>query len=161
MPTLRDCFEELAQRAVQESSSYQQYLLELVERECQARSTKRTERMLRDSRLPLEKDLASFDMARLPAKVSRQVRTLVEGSFVDRRENLLLFGKSVYNASAERCFRFGGVRCSGGGGRITTTLLTQYPVTILAGKPPSCLYYAGRYTAVHFFTKPPALFATF
>ena len=94
LPTLRECFEELAQRALQESSSYQQYLLELVERECQARVTKRTERMLRDSRLPLEKDLASFDMARLPAKISRQVRTLTEGSFVDRRENLLLFGKT-------------------------------------------------------------------
>jgi DNA replication protein DnaC len=94
LPTLRECFEELAQRALKESSSYQQYLLELVERECQSRLTKRTERMLRDSRLPLEKDLASFDMGRIPVKVSRQVRTLVEGSFVDRRENLLLFGKT-------------------------------------------------------------------
>jgi len=44
--------------------------------------------------LPLEKDLASFDLGRLPAKVSRQVRTLIEGSFVDRRENLLFFGKT-------------------------------------------------------------------
>jgi DNA replication protein DnaC len=55
---------------------------------------KRTERLLRQSRLPLEKDLASFDLARLPAKVARQVRTLLDGSFVDRRENLLLFGKT-------------------------------------------------------------------
>ena len=94
LPTFRECFEELAQRAVQETASYEQYLLELVERECQARLAKRTERLLRDSRLPLDKDLASFDMARLPAKVSRQVRTLLEGSFVDRRENLLLFGKT-------------------------------------------------------------------
>jgi DNA replication protein DnaC len=31
---------------------------------------------------------------RLPAEVSRQVRTLLEGSFVDRRENLLMFGKT-------------------------------------------------------------------
>jgi DNA replication protein DnaC len=52
------------------------------------------ERLLRDSQLPLEKDLTSFDMGRLPTKVSRQVRTLLEGSFVDRRENLLLFGKT-------------------------------------------------------------------
>ena len=94
LPTFRECFEELARRAVQETASYEQYLLELAERECQARWAKRTERLLRDSRLPLEKDLASFDMARLPAKVSRQVRTLIEGSFVDRRENLLLFGKT-------------------------------------------------------------------
>ena len=94
LPTFRECFEELARQAVQETASYEQYLLELAQRECQARWMKRTERLLRDSRLPLEKDLASFDMGRLPAKVSRQVRTLVEGSFVDRRENLLLFGKT-------------------------------------------------------------------
>ena len=37
LPTLRECFGEHAQRALQVSSSYQQYLLELVERECQAR----------------------------------------------------------------------------------------------------------------------------
>ncbi|MFH1264326.1 MAG: IS21-like element helper ATPase IstB [Planctomycetota bacterium] len=94
LPTFRECFEELARRAVQETASYEQYLLELAERECQARWAKRTERLLRQSRLPLEKDLANFEMGRLPAKVARQVRTLVEGSFVDRRENLLLFGKT-------------------------------------------------------------------
>jgi DNA replication protein DnaC len=94
LPTFRECFEELARRAVQETASYEQYLLELAGRECQARLAKRTERLLRDSRLPLEKDLASFDMGRLPAKVARQVRTLLDGSFVDRRENLLLFGKT-------------------------------------------------------------------
>src|ERR1700693_1903623 len=94
LATFREGFEELARRAVQESASYEQYLLELVERECQTRLAKRTERLLRDSRLPLEKDLASFDLSRLPAKVSRQVRTLIEGSFVDRLENLLLFGKT-------------------------------------------------------------------
>ena len=94
MPTFRECFEELARRAVQETASYEQYLLGLAERECQTRLAKRTQRLLRDSRLPLEKDLASFDLGRLPPKVARQVRTLLEGSFVDRRENLLLFGKT-------------------------------------------------------------------
>lgn len=94
MPTFRECFEELARKAVQESASYEQYLLQLAERECQVRWAKRTERLLRESRLPVEKDLASFDMARLPAKVARQVRSLVDGAFVERRENLLLFGKA-------------------------------------------------------------------
>jgi DNA replication protein DnaC len=42
--------------------------------------------------LPAGKDLAGFDLKRLPAKVARQVRTLLEGSFVDRRENVLAFG---------------------------------------------------------------------
>jgi hypothetical protein len=53
LPTFRECFEELARRAVQETASYEQYLLELAERECLARWAKRIERLLRDSRLPL------------------------------------------------------------------------------------------------------------
>ena len=94
LPTFRECFEEQARRAGKETASYEEYLLELAERECQARLAKRTERLLRDSRLPLEKDLATFDLKRLPTKVARQVRSLLDGSFVDRRENLLLFGKT-------------------------------------------------------------------
>ncbi|MDQ2901119.1 MAG: ATP-binding protein [Acidobacteriota bacterium] len=31
-------------------------------------------------------------MSRVPAKVSRQVNTLLDGSFLDRKENLLIFG---------------------------------------------------------------------
>ncbi|HEY1206867.1 MAG: IS21-like element helper ATPase IstB [Bryobacteraceae bacterium] len=41
---------------------------------------------------PLEKSLANFDLKRLPMKVARQVRTLLEGSFLDRKENVLVFG---------------------------------------------------------------------
>jgi len=94
LPTFRDRFESLAQRAQQETLSYEQYLLELAQQECDVRRTNRIERLLRQSKLPLDKDLASFDLKRLPAKVSRQVRTLVDGTFVDRCENLLAFGKS-------------------------------------------------------------------
>ena len=56
LPTLRECFEEgLPNGRHGKSSSYQQYLLELVERECQTRVTEAAERMLRDSRLPLKR----------------------------------------------------------------------------------------------------------
>jgi DNA replication protein DnaC len=92
LPTMRTSYEALARRAEQETLSYERYLLELTERECQDRSSRRIDRHLRDSRLPLEKDLEAFDLKRLPVKVARQVRTLLEGTFVDRRENLLAFG---------------------------------------------------------------------
>jgi len=94
LPTFRESFEPLARRAEQETLSYEQYLLELSQRECQVRMANRIERLLRQSRLPLEKDLAGFDLTRLPAKVGRQVRTLLDGSFLGRCENLLVFGKS-------------------------------------------------------------------
>jgi DNA replication protein DnaC len=94
LPTFREAFEALARRAVQESYSYEQYLGELADQECQTRHTKRIERWLRESCLPLEKSLAGFDMTRMPAKVSRQARVLLDGAFVDARENVLAFGRS-------------------------------------------------------------------
>ncbi len=94
MPTFRDGFEELARRAVQESLSYEQYLGELAEQECQARRTNRIERWLQQSDLPIDKSLTCFDMKRLPAKVARQARMLLDGAFVDARENVLAFGRS-------------------------------------------------------------------
>jgi DNA replication protein DnaC len=92
LPSMRRGYEELARQAQQEGSSYEQYLLGLVERECQERRSKRIERLLRQSRLPLEKSWQALELKRLPAKVLQQARTLVEGSFVDRRENTLVFG---------------------------------------------------------------------
>ena len=94
LPAFREGFEEAARQAIQETLSYEQYLLELTNRECDARRTRRIERMLRDSCLPLEKTWSSFEQKRLPAKLARQFRTLLEGGFLDRRENVLAFGNS-------------------------------------------------------------------
>src|SRR5277367_3531225 len=93
LPAFRSSYEELARQAQQEGLSFEQYLLGLVERECQERRNKRVERLLRASRLPLEKTWQSLDLKRLPARVVQQARTLLEGSFVDRRENVLVFGQ--------------------------------------------------------------------
>ena len=92
LPVIRRSFEEKARQATQETLSYQQFLLELVELECQERRAHRIERLLRSSRLPLDKTLDNFDMKRLPAKAARQVKTLADGTFLDRRENVLAFG---------------------------------------------------------------------
>ncbi len=92
LPTVRESFEEVAHKAGNEDLSYEQYLLELVELESQVRRENRIQRLMRQSKLPLEKDMASFELKRLPAKVKRQVKTLLDGSFLDRRENILAFG---------------------------------------------------------------------
>ena len=46
----------------------------------------------RQSKLPSEKTLASFELKRVSAKLKRQVQTLLDGGFVDRCENVLAFG---------------------------------------------------------------------
>src|SRR6266704_2162685 len=92
LPAFRASWEELARQAQQESNSYQQYLLGLAQRECQERRNKRVERLLHDSRLPLEKSWQTLDLKRLPPRMVQQARTLLEGSFLDRHENVLVFG---------------------------------------------------------------------
>jgi len=92
LPTVRACFEELADVARREAMTFEHYLLELVEREQEVRRDKRVQRLLRESRLPLEKTLESFDRSRLPRRLDLQVSTLADGSFLDRCENVLAFG---------------------------------------------------------------------
>jgi DNA replication protein DnaC len=92
LPAMRACFEEAARRAEKETLSYEQYLLELTERECEARDRNRVAKLLKESSLPLEKTMANFDQKRLPVKVGRQLKVLLDGGFLDRKENLLLFG---------------------------------------------------------------------
>lgn len=92
LPAMRREYESAAQRARQESSSYEVYLLDLAERECEARRANRVERLLQESRLLMEKSLATLDLKRLPAKAAQQVRSLLEGDFVGRHENVLIFG---------------------------------------------------------------------
>jgi DNA replication protein DnaC len=113
LPAMRAGFEELARQAQQESQSYEQYLLGLTERECQSRRDNRVERLLRDSRLPPEKTLQTLDLKRLPPKVVQQVRGLLDGTFLDRRENVLVFGNPgsgkthVLSAIAQELIRSG------------------------------------------------------
>jgi DNA replication protein DnaC len=92
LPTIRDEYESAAQQARQESLSYERYLLDLAERECEARRSNRIERLLRESKLFMEKSLSTLDLKRLPAKAAQQVRSLLEGDFVDRCDNVLIFG---------------------------------------------------------------------
>ena len=92
LPAFRRGYEELARQAQQESLSYERYLLGLAERECQERRDKRIGRLLRQSRLPLGKSWQALELKRFPPKVLQQARALLEGSFVDRRENVLVFG---------------------------------------------------------------------
>jgi DNA replication protein DnaC len=92
LPAIRREFEREATRARAESLGYEQYLLNLAEHELEARNENRIARLLKQSRLPLEKTLETFHTGRLPRRISMQLPMLAEGTFVDRKENLLAFG---------------------------------------------------------------------
>jgi len=92
LPTVRECWSDTAETARAESYSYEQYLLEVMERECETRYHNRVSRLLRQSKLPLEKNLSSFNRKRLSPKLNAQLSALLDGSFLKRCENILAFG---------------------------------------------------------------------
>lgn len=93
LPMFRDHFHDLSRKATQESMSHLEYLAELTGLECQARHQSRITRLLQKSRLPAAKTWDNFDWKRLPLQVTRQLESLRDGAFLDRRENILIFGK--------------------------------------------------------------------
>ena len=84
--------EEVAQKAEAEGWSFGHYLQHLVELEVHERRRRRIERNQSASALPGEKTLAMLARPRLPPKVQKMLPTLCDGGFLDRGENLLLFG---------------------------------------------------------------------
>lgn len=92
LSTMQRSYADMAVQARQDSYSYEQYLLTLAELECITRQNNRIERTLKESRIPQDKNIESFDLKRAPAKVAQQVRTLLEGAFVEHKENILAFG---------------------------------------------------------------------
>ena len=93
LPMFREYYAEFAHKAIAEDMGYSQYLLELAQRECEVRRANKILRLVKASKLPMEKTMANFELKRMPLKIRQQVKILLEGSFVDRTENILAFGK--------------------------------------------------------------------
>ncbi len=89
---MKEYYSDVAKEAQKESLSYEEYLLELIERQCVIRRNRRIKRFLRESKLPLEKNFDTFEMKRLPSKIIQQVKTLMKGAFTAHKENILAFG---------------------------------------------------------------------
>jgi len=93
LPAFRDHYREQAERAAQEEWGYPQYLETLATREVEARTQGRIQRLARASRLPAGKSWDAFQWSRVPKLVAQQMQSLRDGTFLDRRENVLVFGK--------------------------------------------------------------------
>jgi DNA replication protein DnaC len=83
---------EIAAKAEREGWTFGRYLQHLAELEVDERRVRRVDRALRQSDLPREKTMITLDRGRLPQKAAKQLAALCDGGFVERGENLLVFG---------------------------------------------------------------------
>ena len=92
LPTLAQVAEELVATAVRENWSLEAFAAELLGHELEGRRQHRIERLGQEARLPPGKTLATLDQQRLPLRIRRLLPELCGGDFVDRADNILLFG---------------------------------------------------------------------
>ncbi len=92
LPAFAANYEEAARMAERESLTHERYLHNLARLEAHERYNRKIASLLKQSRLPREKTLATFEQDRLPKKVRALLPTLCEGSFLSRAECVLAFG---------------------------------------------------------------------
>jgi len=92
MPTAVQIVAETIATAQKESWSLETFLSEILEQEMEGRRLRRIERLKKAAHLPVEKTLATFNQERLSLQIRRLLPQLCTGEFVDRTENLLIFG---------------------------------------------------------------------
>ena len=92
MPTAVQIVAETVAVAQKENWSLEAFLGEILEQEMEGRHQRRIQRLKKASYLPTEKTLSTFDQERLPLRIRRLLPQLCTGEFVDRAENLLVFG---------------------------------------------------------------------
>ena len=85
-------YELIAEHANTENLTYETFLYEVSKVEAEERRNRKIERRLKDSRLPREKTLETFDLARVPSVSKQLVTQLCDGTLIDRAENVLAFG---------------------------------------------------------------------
>jgi DNA replication protein DnaC len=94
LPTVREVYDEAARMAERERLSYEQYLLHVLERESEVRHTNRIARLLRESGLPLEKTLATFNRERLPRAQNAQLVSAIAHELIQTQEKRIRFTTS-------------------------------------------------------------------
>jgi DNA replication protein DnaC len=92
MHTVLEQLERIHEQASQEEWTYEQFLLELLSVEHENREKNRIGRALRSSCLNTSKTFEALDRKRFTKKINTQIDMLLDTSFLDRSENVLLFG---------------------------------------------------------------------
>jgi DNA replication protein DnaC len=92
LPTVADVVEDALVTAQREDWALETFLQHLLEQEMAGRRQRRITRLMKAAHFPPGKTLETFDQRRLPLRIRRQVPQFCAGEFIDRAENILIFG---------------------------------------------------------------------
>lgn len=85
-------FQKLGEEAERDGITHIDYLRQLLQLEYERRHKVRIDRFLKQADIPRNKLLREFDVSRIDGLSSSLVNRLADGEFIDRCENILIFG---------------------------------------------------------------------
>jgi DNA replication protein DnaC len=94
LSTMARDLESFVRQARESGFGYDEFLLNLIAAELQARSESRLNRRIRESKFPLLKPIETFDLTATPELDIRLFRELAEGGFIKEHRNVILLGRS-------------------------------------------------------------------
>ena len=94
LPTMHSECEKIGQRCAADNADHLAFLLQLSELELIERERRAAERRLKAARFPAHKLLDEFDFTARPSINKPLLLQLIQGEYLDKRENLLLVGPS-------------------------------------------------------------------
>lgn len=92
LPTVAQTAEDILSLGEREEWPLETFLEYVLAQEMIGRRQRRITRLTNLAHLPPGKTLQVFDQSRLPLRLRRQLPHLCEGEFIDRAENILIFG---------------------------------------------------------------------
>ena len=89
LPTILREYDACSRAAIENSSSYLDFLSALTTLEVNERAIKRIKRRISEAQFPALKTLDSFDMNKAPALSSHKVKELAECKYINQGENII------------------------------------------------------------------------
>ena len=92
LPTILREYKSMAAKCRADRSDFTMYLLRLVELESIERDQRAADRRVKAAKFPVVKTIDTFDFSAQPSINEPLVRELLQGEYIEKRENLLLIG---------------------------------------------------------------------
>jgi len=92
LPSFAKHYQNFARQAEKERIDHVGYLFQLSRTEYEERYNRRSERLIRQAKLPRGKSLKEFEVARFKNVSELQLQELADGNCLDQAENVLIFG---------------------------------------------------------------------
>mgnify|MGYP001828486739 CR=1 FL=1 len=94
LPTVRREWEAVVASCAKEGRDFGDFLLQITERELIEREQRAAQRRIKSAKFPVIKTLENFDFTAQPSINEPLVRELINGEYLQARENVLLIGNS-------------------------------------------------------------------